>query len=104
MLLKVVVQEAPHELDSEYPLRPPFLDLSDDEDDSWLLLSNDKEEAPLVPGSRIQNLYVGGGEVRRRVKEGPAWFFSTLFSCSTAFHAALCLLSCIFALSTFSFL
>lgn len=77
---------------------------SDDEDDSWLLLSNDKEEAPLVPGSRIQNLYVGGGEVRRRVKEGPAWFFSTLFSCSTAFHAALCLLSCIFALSTFSFL
>ncbi|XP_007653036.1 rab-interacting lysosomal protein isoform X1 [Cricetulus griseus] len=30
---------------------------SDDEDDSWLLLSNDKEEAPLVPGSRIQNFF-----------------------------------------------
>lgn len=35
--------------------------LSDDEDGSWLLLSNDKEEPP-APESRIQNLYVGKGD------------------------------------------
>lgn len=74
-----------------------LLCLSDDEDDSWLLLSSNKGDYS-PPESRIQSLYVGG---RGRatviwVKEGPCFGSSQhSFSYSSEAHSAVLSSKCI---------
>ncbi|XP_038181589.1 rab-interacting lysosomal protein [Arvicola amphibius] len=55
--MKVAVKKQRKKIKAKMLGTPEEAESSDDEDDSWLLLSNDKEDAPLVPGSRIQNFF-----------------------------------------------
>lgn len=55
--MKVAVKKQRKKIKAKMLGTPEEAEGSDDEDDSWLLLSNDKEDAPLVPGSRIQNFF-----------------------------------------------
>ncbi|CAH6785909.1 rab-interacting lysosomal protein [Phodopus roborovskii] len=55
--MKVAVKKQRKKIKAKMLGTPEEAESSDDEDDSWLLLSNDKEDAPPVPGSRIQNFF-----------------------------------------------
>lgn len=55
--MKVAVKKQRRKIKAKMLGTPEEAESSDDEDGSWLLLSNDKEDAPLVPGSRIQNFF-----------------------------------------------
>ncbi|KAL6078558.1 hypothetical protein STEG23_011127 [Scotinomys teguina] len=63
--MKVAVKKQRKKIKAKMLGTPEEAGSSDDEDDSWLLLSNDKDEAPLVPGSRIQNLTLATAAVCR---------------------------------------
>lgn len=54
--MKVAVKKQRRKIKAKM-LGTPEVESSDDEDSSWFLLSNDKEDVPLVPGSRIQNFF-----------------------------------------------
>ncbi|KAH0511536.1 Scavenger receptor class F member 1 [Microtus ochrogaster] len=75
--MKVAVKKQRKKIKAKMLGTPEEAESSDDEDDSWLLLSNDKEDAPLVPGSRIQNLkslerkQEGVGSCGDQIKPGP---------------------------------
>ncbi|KAL1779697.1 rab-interacting lysosomal protein [Sigmodon hispidus] len=56
--MKVAVKKQRKKIKAKMLGTPEEAESSDDEDDSWLLLSNDKEDAPLLPGSRIQNFCI----------------------------------------------
>lgn len=55
--MKVAVKKQRRKIKAKMLGTPEEAESSDDEDGSWLLLSNDKEDVPLVPGSRIQNFF-----------------------------------------------
>ncbi|XP_008827002.1 rab-interacting lysosomal protein isoform X1 [Nannospalax galili] len=55
--MKVAVKKQRKKIKAKMLGTPEEAESSDDEDGSWLLLSNDKEDAPPVPGSRIQNFF-----------------------------------------------
>ncbi|XP_034362209.1 rab-interacting lysosomal protein isoform X2 [Arvicanthis niloticus] len=55
--MKVAVKKQRRKIKAKMLGTPEEAESSDDEDGSWLLLSNNKEDVPLVPGSRIQNFF-----------------------------------------------
>lgn len=55
--MKVAVKKQRKKIKAKMLGTPEEAESSDDEDGSWLLLSSDKEDAPPVPGSRIQNFF-----------------------------------------------
>ncbi|XP_023386279.1 rab-interacting lysosomal protein isoform X2 [Pteropus vampyrus] len=71
--MKVAVRKQRKKIKAKMLGTPEEAESSDDEDDSWLLLSSDKGDYPTPPESRIQSLYVGGrGRATvEGVKEGP---------------------------------
>lgn len=66
--MKVAVKKQRRKIKAKMLGTPEEAESSDDEDGSWLLLSTDKEDVPLVPGSRIQNFF---GLWYRGETEGP---------------------------------
>ncbi|XP_060243282.1 rab-interacting lysosomal protein isoform X3 [Meriones unguiculatus] len=55
--MKVAVKKQRRKIKAKMLGTPEEAESSDDEDGSWLLLSNDKEDVPLNPESRIQNFF-----------------------------------------------
>lgn len=55
--MKVAVKKQRRKIKAKMLGTPEEAESSEDEDGSWLLLSNDKEDVPLVPESRIQNFF-----------------------------------------------